>query len=228
MRIKGTYKANYNFFLIYTENENTISDFIDVGLSAKAINRDKFETMYFKNADVQKSFKHNKVDPFDIKIELVKFDDWIDNFDEQDYFFDANTNEYQGKPQLDLYLNGTSEKNDMVIDTFSDLYGKDVVDQYKKMRGLESMEFKSQMMKSKFRNITAKRKVREEDAGKEDDKSSKAIADLIALDWGKDEDSQNTALALLKGLVYADTPSADKFLSDVSDFTNDLDPEDYK
>ena len=62
----------------------------------------------------------------------------------------------------------------------------------------------------------------------EEDKSIKAIKDLIDLDWGKDEDAQNTAIALFKALVYADTTSADKFIQDVSDFTSKMNIEDYK
>lgn len=225
MKIAGTYKENYNFYVIYTDySDNRISDFIEVGLSPKSINRDKFETMYFKNKDVLVNLKRHKIDMFDIKIELVKFTDWLDNFEDGEQFFDFNTNEYQGLPQADLYLDGTENKKDS-IDDYADLYGKDVVDQYKKMRGLETMEFKSKTMRSKFMNHT--KRIKEEEGG-EEGKSAKAIKDLIALDWGKDEEAQNTALQLLKGLVYANTKNADQFLSDVSDFTNDLDPEDYK
>lgn len=58
--------------------------------------------------------------------------------------------------------------------------------------------------------------------------SIKAIKDLIDLDWSKDEDAQSKALALFKGLVYADTPAADKFIKNVSDYTSGLKVEDFE
>jgi hypothetical protein len=64
--------------------------------------------------------------------------------------------------------------------------------------------------------------------GTEESQSEKAIKDLIDLDWGKDEDAQNTALALLKGLIYADNKVADKFLQDLSDFTSKMKDEKYE
>ena len=73
--------------------------------------------------------------------------------------------------------------------------------------------------------IVRPKKFREEG---EEDKSIKAIKDLIDLDWEKDEDAQHTALALIKGLVLADTTSADKFLKDLSDYTSKMDIEDFK
>ena len=62
----------------------------------------------------------------------------------------------------------------------------------------------------------------------EDDKSEKAIKDLIDLNWGEDEDHQNTALQLIKGLIYANTPTADKFIQDLSDYTSKMKIEDFK
>jgi hypothetical protein len=61
----------------------------------------------------------------------------------------------------------------------------------------------------------------------ENDKSIKAIKDLIDLDWEKDEDAQHQALAMIKGLVLADTKSADKFLTDLSTYTSKMSIEDY-
>ena len=61
-----------------------------------------------------------------------------------------------------------------------------------------------------------------------EDASAKAIKDLIALNWGEDEDHQNTALQLFKGLIYANNPVADKFIQKVSDFTSGLKDEDFK
>lgn len=69
------------------------------------------------------------------------------------------------------------------------------------------------------------KQVIKEDA--EEDKSIKAIKDLIDMDWEKDEDAQHTALALIKGLVLADTKSADKFLTDLSTYTSKMSIEDY-
>lgn len=57
--------------------------------------------------------------------------------------------------------------------------------------------------------------------------SKKAIKDLIELNWGEDEDHQNTALQLLKGLVYANTKTADAFLQDISDYTSKMKVEDF-
>jgi hypothetical protein len=62
----------------------------------------------------------------------------------------------------------------------------------------------------------------------EEDKSIKAIGDLIDLNWGKDEDAQQTAVALFRALVLANTEAADKFIQDVSDFTSNMKKEDYK
>jgi len=70
-----------------------------------------------------------------------------------------------------------------------------------------------------------KRRFKEEN---ENEKSAKAIADLIDLNWGKDEDAQNVTLNLFKGLIYANTPNADKFIQDVSDFTSKMNKEDYE
>ena len=61
-----------------------------------------------------------------------------------------------------------------------------------------------------------------------EDASAKAIKDLIALNWGDNEEHQNTALQLFKGLVYANNPVADKFIQKVSDFTSELKAEDFK
>ena len=61
----------------------------------------------------------------------------------------------------------------------------------------------------------------------EEEQSKKAVKDLIELDWGKDEDAQSIALQLFKGLIYADTKTADKFIQDVSDFTEKMNIEDY-
>lgn len=89
-------------------------------------------------------------------------------------------------------------------------------------------------MEKKFENNRGKEmkrykpvftKVKEET---DEAQSEKAIKDLIDLDWGKDEDAQNTALALLKGLVYADNKVADKFLQDLSDFTSKMKDEKYE
>jgi len=62
----------------------------------------------------------------------------------------------------------------------------------------------------------------------EEAKSEKAIKDLIDLNWGKDEEAQNTAIALFKALVFANTKVADKFIQDLSDFTSKMNSEDYK
>ena len=70
-----------------------------------------------------------------------------------------------------------------------------------------------------------KTQVIKEDA--EEDKSIKMIKDLIDLDWEKDEDAQHQALAMVKGLVLADTKSADKFLTDLSTYTSKMSIEDY-
>lgn len=69
------------------------------------------------------------------------------------------------------------------------------------------------------------KQVIKEDA--EEDKSIKMIKDLIDLDWEKDEDAQHQALAMVKGLVLADTKSADKFLTDLSTYTSKMNIEDY-
>ena len=69
------------------------------------------------------------------------------------------------------------------------------------------------------------KQVIKEDA--EEDKSIKMIKDLIDLDWEKDEDAQHQALAMIKGLVLADTKSADKFLTDLSTYTSKMSIEDY-
>lgn len=69
------------------------------------------------------------------------------------------------------------------------------------------------------------KQVIKEDA--EEDKSIKMIKDLIDLDWEKDEDAQHQALAMVKGLVLADTKSADKFLTDLSTYTSKMSIEDY-
>ena len=62
----------------------------------------------------------------------------------------------------------------------------------------------------------------------EESKSKKAIKDLIDLDWSKDEAAQSQALSLFKGLVYANTKTADAFIKKVSDFTSGLNPEDFE
>lgn len=72
---------------------------------------------------------------------------------------------------------------------------------------------------------TFKTQVIKEDA--EEDKSIKMIKDLIDLDWEKNEDAQHQALAMIKGLVLADTKSADKFLTDLSTYTSKMSIEDY-
>jgi hypothetical protein len=69
------------------------------------------------------------------------------------------------------------------------------------------------------------KQVIKEDA--EEDKSIKMIKDLIDLNWEKDEDAQHQALAMVKGLVLADTKSADKFLTDLSTYTSKMNIEDY-
>jgi len=75
-------------------------------------------------------------------------------------------------------------------------------------------------------SIIYKKRFKEEES--EEGKSAKAIADLISLDWEKDENAQHTALALLKALVLADTKNADAFLQDLSNYSSNMDKEKYK
>ena len=62
----------------------------------------------------------------------------------------------------------------------------------------------------------------------EEDKSIKAIKDLIDLDWEADDASKHKAIAIISGLFTADTTVGDKFLKDISDFTSKMNIEDYK
>lgn len=103
--------------------------------------------------------------------------------------------------------------------------------QYDKLHNVESFKELERCQKLMFEEIKMKRyqpafkQVIKEDA--EEDKSIKMIKDLIDLDWEKDEDAQHQALAMVKGLVLADTKSADKFLTDLSTYTSKMSIEDY-
>ena len=61
----------------------------------------------------------------------------------------------------------------------------------------------------------------------EEDKSKKAIKDLIELKWSYTEEEKGKASNLLKGLLYADNPVANKFLKALDEFTSSLDENDY-
>lgn len=62
----------------------------------------------------------------------------------------------------------------------------------------------------------------------DEDKSHKAIKDLIDLDWEKDTESTHRALAMIEGLFHADTKAGKAFIKDLSDFTSGLKIEDYE
>ena len=62
----------------------------------------------------------------------------------------------------------------------------------------------------------------------EEDKSIKAVQDLISLDWEADEDSKHKAVAIIDGLFNADTKVGDAFLKKISDFTSGLNVDDFK
>ena len=44
----------------------------------------------------------------------------------------------------------------------------------------------------------------------------------------ENEEAQSQALSLFKGLVYANTKTADAFIKKVGDFTSGLNPEDFE
>jgi len=62
----------------------------------------------------------------------------------------------------------------------------------------------------------------------EEDKSIKAVKDLIDLDWEADDDSKHKAVAIIQGLFTADTKIGNDFLKQLSDFTSGLKIEDFK
>ena len=198
-----------------------VSDYLDVGFAPKEIGIDKFEKVYFKNKAVQLNLNQYDINPIDITIEEVSFKEWKDNYDynENEQFFDYITQEYQGKPELRIYLEGTA---DIKIDAFDDLYDADIVEYIKKQRGIESMQFKSKMMKQNMR------KFREEDEGDNETKTLKAVEELISMDDISTEDEQGKFLELLKGIVFADKKHGNAFQKKINDFTSTLKIEDFK
>lgn len=53
------------------------------------------------------------------------------------------------------------------------------------------------------------------------------IKELISTKWSQSED-KGKALSLFKGLMFSDSPSAKKFISDLDDSTDKMDLEAYK
>ena len=76
----------------------------------------------------------------------------------------------------------------------------------------------------KYKSVLPKR-IKE---GEEEDKSYKAIKDLIDMKSLDTADDRGKFLALIRGLVFADTSAGDKFLSAINDFTSTLKIEDFK
>jgi len=91
---------------------------------------------------------------------------------------------------------------------------------------LEQMEKKFEYIRGKEmkRYKSVFNKVKED----EEDKSVKAVKDLIDLDWEADEDSKHKAVAMIQGLFTADTKVGNDFLKQLSDFTSGLKIEDFK
>ncbi len=221
MKLKGKFKDKFDFFLIFTEYEElSISDYIDLGLAPKGTATDKFSKIYFKDKDVQLNLKRYKIDPLDIKIEKVSFKEWYDNYEdsENSYFYDFISEEYRGKPQASVYIDGF-DKSDNNLDVFDDLYDPEILDYIKKTRGLENinkMNFKSKMMKEAFK----KNKYRETD-------TSEIISDLIDLENVDTDEEKGKFKELITGLIFSEDDKAKKFLKAINDFTSGLDKEDF-
>jgi len=62
----------------------------------------------------------------------------------------------------------------------------------------------------------------------EEDKSIKAIKDLIDMENVDTSEERGKMMAIIQGLVHADTKVGDKFLSQINDFTSTLKIEDFK
>jgi len=62
----------------------------------------------------------------------------------------------------------------------------------------------------------------------EEDKSLKAIKDLIDMKSIDTEEEQGKFMALIKGLIFADNKHGDEFLKQINDFTSSLKIEDFK
>ena len=157
MKLKGKFKDKFDFFVIFTDYEEAyISDYIDVGLAPKGTPLDKFTKSYFRNRDVQLNLKRYKINPLHLKIEKVSFKEWYDNYEdsENSSFYDFISEEYQGKAQAEVYIDGfnaSSSEDD--LENYADIYGQDTIDYIKKTRGFESMNKNkkyNKIYKSKF------------------------------------------------------------------------------
>lgn len=72
------------------------------------------------------------------------------------------------------------------------------------------------------------KRIKEEDASAEEDKSLKAVKELIDMKSIDTEEEQGKFLELLKGLVFADNKHGDLFLKKINDFTSTLKIEDFE
>lgn len=66
------------------------------------------------------------------------------------------------------------------------------------------------------------------EAEDEEEKSRKAIKDLIATKWSGSNQNQMKAVQLLKGLALADTKVANDFMKDLDNLTSKMDANKYK
>ena len=62
----------------------------------------------------------------------------------------------------------------------------------------------------------------------EEDKSLKAIKDLIDTKWSGSNEDQGKAVALLKGLAFSDTDISNKFMKELDKFTSGLKVEKFE
>jgi len=62
----------------------------------------------------------------------------------------------------------------------------------------------------------------------EDQKSKKAIKDLIETSWSGSNEDQMRSVAILKGLALSDSSVANKFMKKLDDLTSGLDPKDFE
>lgn len=62
----------------------------------------------------------------------------------------------------------------------------------------------------------------------DEEKTIKAIKDLIDTKWSGSNEEQGRAVSLMKGIAFSDTDVSNKFMKELDKFTSGLDVEKFK